>query len=45
MVVANYCWTQQNLTAEHYADGNTEIDGAMAYQSMLHPDAAANVAT
>ena len=45
VAVAGYCWTQQNLKPTHYPDGTTEIDGAMAYQSSLHPDATANVST
>jgi len=45
VVVAGYCWTQQNLKATRYPDGTTDIPDAMAYQSSLHPDADANVAT
>ena len=45
VVVASRCWTQQNLRPTLYPDGTTEIDGAMEYQSSLHPDATANVNT
>lgn len=43
--VAGYCWTKQNLYAEHYPDETTEVADAMAYQSSFHPDADANVNT
>ena len=45
VAVAGYCWTQQNLKPTHYPGGTIEIDGAMAYQSSLHPDASTNVNT
>jgi hypothetical protein len=45
VAVVNRCWTKQNLKPTHYADGTTEIEGAMAYHNPSHPDEEANVAT
>lgn len=45
VAVAGYCWTKQNLYAEHYSDETTEIPDAMAYHSWQSPDEAANVST
>ncbi len=44
VAVVNRCWTKQNLKPTHYADGTTEIEGAMAYHNPSHPDEEANVA-
>ena len=46
VAVANYCWTQSNLRATHYADaGHTEIARAEVYSAPGHDDVAANEET
>ena len=42
VAVANYCWTQENLRATHYADGNTEIANAGVYNAPGFDDETAN---
>lgn len=44
VVVANYCWTQSNMMTTHYPD-NTEINKALIYNSLTHPDTNDNLAT
>ena len=43
--VVGYCWTKQNLKPTLYPDGTTEIEGAMVYHNLSHPDEEAMVAT
>lgn len=41
--VVGYCWTKQNLKPTLYPDGTTEIEGAMVYHNLSHPDEEAMV--
>ena len=45
VAVAGHCWTKQNLKPTLYPDGTTEIEGAMVYHNLSHPDEEAMVAT
>lgn len=43
VAVAGHCWTKQNLKPTLYPDGTTEIEGAMVYHNLSHPDEEAMV--
>lgn len=39
-----YCWTQTNLTSQHYSDGRT-IANASGYFADIYPDSTSNIQT
>ena len=46
VAVAGYCWTRENLIAEHYAsDGSALTEAAKVYSSLTFPNESENLAT